>query len=121
MDNKGKLPKDDDWHPLRSAAVASGAGLTMLSSIALGVWAGLKIDEWLGTDPWGLILLGICDCLGVGLPVSYLFFRGHTFSFQEMGETREKRRVHRPPSGGLYHAALCSGDSSLCGRHLFAD
>lgn len=59
MDNKGKLQKDDDWHPLRSAAVASGAGLTMLSSIALGVWAGLKIDEWLGTDPWGLILLAV--------------------------------------------------------------
>ena len=31
----------------------------MLSSIALGVWAGLKIDEWLGTDPWGLILLAV--------------------------------------------------------------
>ena len=64
MDKKGKLPKDDDWHPLRSAAVASGAGLTMLSSIALGVWAGLKADEWLGTDPWGLILLSVIGAVG---------------------------------------------------------
>ena len=31
----------------------------MLSSIALGVWAGLKADEWLGPDPWGLILLSV--------------------------------------------------------------
>ena len=57
MDNKGKLPKDDDWHPLRSAAVASGAGLTILVSIGVGVWLGLRADEWFGTDPWGLILL----------------------------------------------------------------
>ena len=57
MDKKGKLPKDDDWHPLRSAAVASGAGLTMLSSIALGVWRVTRPMNGLGTDPWGLILL----------------------------------------------------------------
>ena len=35
MDKKGKMPKDDDWHPLRSAAVASGAGVTRLASIAV--------------------------------------------------------------------------------------
>ena len=45
MDKKGKLPKDDDWHPL-------------------GVWAGLKADEWLGTDPWGLILLSVIGAVG---------------------------------------------------------
>ena len=64
MDKKGKLRKDDDWNPLRSADVASGAGLTMLSSIALGVWAGLKADEWRGTDPWGLILLSVLGAVG---------------------------------------------------------
>mgnify|MGYP002656964273 FL=1 len=64
MDKKGKLPMDVDWHPLRCSAVASGAGLTMLASIALGVWAGLKADEWLGTDPWGLILLSVLGAVG---------------------------------------------------------
>lgn len=53
-----KKPKDD-WNPLRSVAIASGAGMTILVSIGVGVWMGLKIDEYLGTYPWGLILLSI--------------------------------------------------------------
>mgnify|MGYP003619149543 CR=1 FL=1 len=64
MDKKGKLPKDDDWHPLRSAAVASGAGLSMLASIAVVVWACFFFYEWLGTDPWGLILLSVIGAVG---------------------------------------------------------
>ncbi len=53
-----KKPKDD-WNPLRSIAIASSAGMTMLASIAIGGWAGLKVDEWLGTAPWGLIGLAL--------------------------------------------------------------
>lgn len=63
MEKKGKKPADD-WHPLRSAAVASGAGLTLLSSIAVGVWLGLSLDEWLGSDPWGLIICSVFGAVG---------------------------------------------------------
>ncbi len=58
MEKKGKQPADD-WHPLRSVAIASGAGMTLLVSIGVGVWLGLSVDEWLGIDPWGLIFFSI--------------------------------------------------------------
>lgn len=60
MDKKKKEKVDtDDWNPLRSVAIASGAGMTILVSIGVGVWMGLKVDEYLGTYPWGLIVLSI--------------------------------------------------------------
>lgn len=55
MNQADKTKKDSDWNPLRSIAVASGAGLTMLTCIGLGVYAGLQCDDYLGTSPWGLI------------------------------------------------------------------
>ncbi len=58
MENKGKKPADD-WNPLRSIAVASGAGMTILVSVGLGLWMGIRADEYLGTDPWGMICLSI--------------------------------------------------------------
>ncbi len=61
---KKEQPSADDWHPLRSAAVASGAGMTLLASIAVGVWLGLRLDEWLGTDPWGLVILSLLGAVG---------------------------------------------------------
>lgn len=47
--------KRSDQSLLRGAAVASGAGLTMLTCIGLCVWAGLRCDEYFDTSPWGLI------------------------------------------------------------------
>lgn len=58
MDNKGKKPADD-WNPLRSIAIASGAGMTILVSVGIGLWIGLKVDEYMGTHPFGLILFSI--------------------------------------------------------------
>lgn len=58
MENKGKKPADD-WNPLRSIAVASGAGMTILVSVGLGLWMGIRADEYFGTDPWGMICLSI--------------------------------------------------------------
>lgn len=56
---KKEHQKTDDWNPLRSVAIASGAGMTILVSIGVGVWIGLKIDDYLGTYPWGLIVLSL--------------------------------------------------------------
>ncbi len=44
---------------LQSAAVASGAGLTMLTCIGLCVYAGLRCDEYFGTSPWGLMAFSL--------------------------------------------------------------
>lgn len=55
--DKGK--KAPEWDPLRSIAVASGAGITMLTCIGLGVYAGLQCDEYLGTSPFGLAALAV--------------------------------------------------------------
>ena len=51
--------KHSDFSPLRSAAVASGAGLTMLTCIGLCVYAGLRCDDYFGTSPWGLVIWSI--------------------------------------------------------------
>ncbi len=58
MENKGKKPADD-WNPLRSIAIASGAGMTILVSVGLGLWLGIQADEYLGTNPWGMIGLSL--------------------------------------------------------------
>lgn len=51
--------KKSDISFLRGAAVASGAGLTMLTCIGLGVYAGLQCDDYFGTSPWGLVIWSI--------------------------------------------------------------
>ena len=61
MDEKPKKKNKpvSDFDALHSIAVATGAGFTLLSSIGVGVWLGLKCDEYLGTKPFGLIVLSI--------------------------------------------------------------
>ncbi|MGH2451227.1 MAG: AtpZ/AtpI family protein [Candidatus Limnocylindria bacterium] len=38
-----------------NAAILGQVGLTMAVPIALGAWLGLKLDEMLGSSPWGLL------------------------------------------------------------------
>ena len=57
--DKRKDRKADDFDTLHSIAVASGAGLTILCSIGIGLWLGMKCDEYLGTTPFGIIILSI--------------------------------------------------------------
>ncbi|MGN0954001.1 AtpZ/AtpI family protein [Dialister sp.] len=60
---KDRKKGPDDFDPLHSIAVASGAGLTILVSIGVGLWLGLKCDEYLGTSPLGVILLSILGAM----------------------------------------------------------
>lgn len=53
----------DDFDPLHSIAVASGAGITLLVSIGIGLWLGLKCDEYLGTSPFGIIIFSIVGAM----------------------------------------------------------
>lgn len=37
---------------MRSLAMVSSMGTSVVLAIAIGVWLGLSLDSWLGTTPW---------------------------------------------------------------------
>jgi ATP synthase protein I len=37
---------------LQTLGTLSTVGISVVVAIAIGVFIGLKLDEWLGTDPW---------------------------------------------------------------------
>jgi ATP synthase protein I len=49
--------------PMSGAAIGFRIAVEILAAIAVGVFAGYWIDQWLGTKPWMLILFCI---LGFG-------------------------------------------------------
>ena len=78
----GQGDKGKEFNPMRSIAVAGGAGMTLLSCIGLGIWGGLKCDEYLGTYPFGLIGLSLLGALfGKVFPlfISPILVYIHTF------------------------------------------
>lgn len=36
----------------RALGMVSSMGISVVVAIAIGVWTGLKLDDWLGTKPW---------------------------------------------------------------------
>jgi ATP synthase protein I len=42
----------DEKNLLKTLASVSSIGISVVLAIGMGVWAGLKLDEWLGTKPW---------------------------------------------------------------------
>jgi ATP synthase protein I len=47
---------------LRSLAMVSSMGISVVLAIGIGVWFGLTLDRWLGTRPWFFyifLLIGI--------------------------------------------------------------
>jgi len=63
-----KSPAD----PVETASVSAGGmalryGAEMVACIFVGLMAGLYIDEWLGSRPWGLLIF-----LGFGLAAGVL-------------------------------------------------
>lgn len=36
----------------QSLSMASSMGVSVVLAIAIGVWIGLSLDDWLGTKPW---------------------------------------------------------------------
>ena len=61
--DKRKDRKADDFDPLHSIAVASGAGLPILCSNGLGLWHGMKCEAYLGSTPFGMIILSILGAI----------------------------------------------------------
>jgi F0F1-type ATP synthase assembly protein I len=51
--------KEEDRKLVRMLGVLSTVGLTLVFATVIGLFIGLKLDQWLGTSPWfsGLFLL----------------------------------------------------------------
>lgn len=43
---------DEKKSLLRTLGMVSSMGISVVLAIAIGVYTGLKLDEWLGTAPW---------------------------------------------------------------------
>jgi ATP synthase protein I len=43
---------NDKRELIRSLAMASSMGISIVLAIGIGVWFGLTLDRWLGTKPW---------------------------------------------------------------------
>jgi ATP synthase protein I len=53
---------EKDRQLIRTVGVLSTVGLTLVFATVIGLYAGLKVDQWLGTSPWFtaiFLLLGI--------------------------------------------------------------
>ena len=44
--------KDDNKRLIQKLGMISTMGISVAVAIAIGVYAGLKLDEWFGTKPW---------------------------------------------------------------------
>jgi F0F1-type ATP synthase assembly protein I len=54
---------------LKSAAILGQVGIVVAVPIALGAWLGLKLDEAIGTEPWGLLALIFAGMIVAGAGV----------------------------------------------------
>ena len=37
---------------LRSLAMVSSMGISVVAAVAIGIWFGIQLDKWFGTAPW---------------------------------------------------------------------
>ncbi len=62
--------KEKDRDLIRMLGVLSTVGITLVAATVIGLYIGLKLDEWLGTSPW---LTGIFLALGLFAGFKNLF------------------------------------------------
>lgn len=44
--------EDNKKNLIKTLGLVSSMGISIVLAIAIGVFVGLKLDAWLGTDPW---------------------------------------------------------------------
>ena len=69
----------------------SGYGLGWALTVALFAWAGIKLDEWLGTSPV-MVLVGTLGGIGAGMVTVYM----RTVAKPTRGETGIRERGEDP-------------------------
>jgi ATP synthase protein I len=62
--------EEKDRKLIRMLGVLSTVGLTMVFATVIGLYIGLKLDQWLGTSPW---LTAVCLALGIAAGFRNLF------------------------------------------------
>lgn len=60
------MKNDKNSSPLRAIALVGTIGAEMAVSVIAGYWIGAKLDQWLQTTPW-LMLVGVMVGLAVGI------------------------------------------------------
>ena len=65
-----ELMEEKDRKLIRMLGVLSTVGLTMVFATVIGLFIGLKLDEWLGTAPW---LTALFLALGIAAGFRNLF------------------------------------------------
>lgn len=68
---EGRRSSAGKSHSMGDVAQMSGYGLGWALTVALLAWAGIKLDEWLGTSP-AMVLLGTLGGIAAGMITVYL-------------------------------------------------
>lgn len=88
-----------DWKALGSYGTV---GLEFVLSIILGLWVGQKLDDWLGTSPWMLVIwLGFGLAAGIRAIVRAARDLTRQAEALERKEREARKRYHDDPNHSL--------------------
>ncbi len=78
--------KEKDRNLIRSLGVLSTVGITLVAATVIGLYIGLKLDEWLGTSPWLTVFF-----LALGLFAGFKNLFTYVKKSQEMNNDSDKK------------------------------
>ena len=74
-----------DW---QMVGLASGLGCSVVASLLVCIGAGILVDRWLGTDPFGVLIGMVLGLVAAG----YSFYELITVSDRKRGGPAKRRR-----------------------------
>jgi F0F1-type ATP synthase assembly protein I len=79
---------EDKKSLIRTLGMVSSMGISVVVAIAIGVFTGLQLDKWLGTDPWFFFIF-LFFGIAAGFRNIYII-AGREIRKDEQGEDRRK-------------------------------
>ena len=89
---EGRRSSAGKGHSLGDIGHFSGYGLGWALTVALLAWAGLELDEWLGTSP-AMVLL--CTLGGIAAGMVTVYMRAMAGHAREGSDTSNSGEEHR--------------------------
>jgi len=90
---------DPDGGQRGALGFAFRVGVDLVAALAVGVGGGMLLDRWLGTAPWGLIVMFFLGA-GAGVVNVYRTVNGLGYAVGYVQpEAREDGKSKAPPSG----------------------